>query len=73
MPDDWSYIKFPPFNYTPGWVDQSDAIDSFRGWLEEWGGVEDYKWYWHRGDRFAKGVYIKDADVAIMFRLRFDV
>jgi hypothetical protein len=71
--DGWSYVAFPPFNSMSGWMDQADAIDSFRRWLEEWCSPEGVGWFWRRGDRFAEGVYIQDPSIAVMFKLKFDV
>ena len=64
----WTYVKFPDFEnqqYHTGHV----ALQEYRTWLTINAGEEIDHWFWNRGDRFAKGVNIKDPQVATMFKL----
>ena len=71
---DHTYVQFPD-SETLRWVwhVSGTTLTEYRDWLEEHAGLEQDTWYWCRGDRFAKGVYIKDGQVAIMFKLKFDL
>jgi len=69
-----TYIDFSPYykHNTDHWV-RSKWVDEVRTWLEEHAGEEVHTWTWSRGDLLAHGVHIKDPEVALMFRLRFEV
>lgn len=60
----------------------SNLMYDYRIWLNKNAGMngpelEDPEvlkdWDWLRGDRYARGVYIRDPEVAVMFRLTFDL
>jgi hypothetical protein len=56
-----SHLKFGPL------------VDSYRIWLEEHAGMEEQGWYWRRGDIIADGGYIVDDEVALLFKLKFEI
>jgi len=72
------YIKFPNYEIIP-MVTASDLLRSYMVWLNEHAGngptINDEQllkeWDWVRGDRYARGVYIRDPEVATMFKLKF--
>lgn len=45
----------------------------YAKWCDEMAGVEGVDWYWKRGDLYGQGIYFKDEQVAIMFKLKFPV
>ena len=69
----WSFVKFPDFDQRAEWKISGDTLTNYRTFLEKNAGEETDTWYWLRGDRFAQGVYIKDKQVAVMFKLVFNV
>lgn len=52
---------------------QKFLINDFRGWLEDNAGPEEVEWRWRRGDLVAQGVYIRDGQVAVAFKLKFNI
>ena len=68
--DTWPYIKFQDFENTP-WQVGGATLAEYRVWLEEHAGPEQDTWCWYRGNRFAKGVYIENPEVAVLFKLKF--
>ena len=72
------YIKFPNYEVMPTRI-ASAKLDSFRLWLSANAGngpdneddLTDKQWNWLRGDRYALGVYIRDPEVATLFKLTF--
>ena len=51
----------------------NSIMTTVRKWLLDNAGEENVDWHWNRGDLRARGVYIEDESIAIMFKLRFAV
>lgn len=75
------YIKFPNYEVVPI-ITASQTVLGMRAWLIEHAGPEadsdnktdiDGAWKWNRGDRYARGVYIRDPQLATIFKLRFQL
>lgn len=74
------YIKFPNYEIVP-YNTASLLLRSYMDWLNINAGAgpvihEDdnlKEWYWLRGDRYAQGVYIREPEVATMFKLKFEL
>jgi hypothetical protein len=69
-----NYISFTPYycseedhHVRRAWIE--DVIT----WLMATAGEYEKDWLWCRGDIIANGVYIQDPQVAVLFRLRFNV
>jgi hypothetical protein len=57
-------------------TDNFGAISRFAKyaeWCDEVAGVEDTDWQWKRGDMYGQGIFFKDEQVAVMFKLKFPV
>lgn len=74
-------VKLPDFDTsgTPHTF-AANLLYDYRIWLDKHAGKNGPElettdalkdWDWHRGDRFARGVYIRDPEVAVMFKLKF--
>lgn len=68
-----TYVGFPDFDRVADWRVSGNTLTEYRKFLEEHSGVEDWDWAWSRGDRFARGVYINEEAVAVLFKLKFDL
>lgn len=72
----WTYIPFVGFdNYIGGrsLTAIRDIVTDYRIWLLSNAGGHSIEWEWHTGHNVAQGVYIKDEQVALIFRLRFGI
>jgi len=70
---EWVYIKFPDFDAMAFLKYPGTTLTEYRKFLETTAGPEYIAWIWARGDRFARGVFIKDVEVATLFKLRYDL
>ncbi len=70
-----SYIPFTKINNSScyGSVESTNMARDYRWWLVEHAGAQDFDWRWHVGDLYAQGVHIYDEEIAILFKLKFDV
>jgi hypothetical protein len=69
----WTFIDFGDLdNESPGrWGELNSMITGYRTFLNKEAGTQDYDWKWVSGDRYARGVLIKDAEIALLFKLKF--
>ena len=68
----WTYVSLGDLDNDPrDFIVKGRLMDDYRAWLEEHLGTQMETWaYWH-GDRYAKGVYIKEPQAATAFKLTF--
>lgn len=68
----WTYIPFNmDMNPNVGFVERDNTFNTYIAWFDEH--VGDMGWEWVRGDLCARGVLIKDAELATMFKLKFSI
>jgi hypothetical protein len=48
-------------------------FSEYAKWCDEVAGFENKDWWWKRGDLYGQGIFFKDEQVAIMFKLKFPV
>ena len=70
---EWHLIMFPNLEKDVILAESTAFILTRRDWLETHASGEWEKWMWLTGNRFARGVYIRDDDIAIMFKLKFSI
>jgi len=69
--DSWTYV---PLNYDTDsrpWSTLTTLMNSYRAWLEANVSPQGKDWEYRTGNMFAKGIYIKDAQAATVFKLTF--
>jgi hypothetical protein len=77
MHDGWMYIPFIGYdvNYRGAHSLEAirDIVADYRIWLLSHSGDRGIEWEWRTGHNVAQGVYIRDEQVALIFRLRFGI
>lgn len=69
----WTHIDFGDLDKKSigEWKTMTNTVSLWRAWLNCNAGTQDYEWMWVSGDRFARGVLIKDPEIALLFKLTF--
>ena len=70
----WTYVDLHDLDNDPrSYGVKVRLMNSYMIWLEEHLGSRGETWEYRSGDRYAQGIYFKEAQVALMFKLSFIV
>jgi hypothetical protein len=54
-------------------VANMSSFSKYAEWCDKVAGPENEEWWWKRGNMYGQGIYFKDEQVALMFKLKFPV
>lgn len=69
----WTYISLNYDADTRPWFVLNKLMADYRVWLEEHLGSQGDTWEYGFGDRYASGIYFKEAQAATAFKLSFNI